>query len=85
MSTKSVYKKVHSISVHDNKILLVTEVIFKSRMDQQFVLYNKMLFTINTSISTSNNMDKFQKWHAEWNKICIKAHSIYIKLKKRPN
>lgn len=61
MSTKSVYKKVHSISVHDNKILLVTEVIFKSRMDQQFVLYNKMLFTINTSISTSNNMDKFQK------------------------
>lgn len=48
MSIKSIYKKVHSISIHDSKILLVTEVIIKSRMDEQFVLYlyNKMLFTI---------------------------------------
>ena len=48
MSTTSAYKKVHSISIHDNKILLVIELIIKSRVDEQFVLYlyNKMLFTI---------------------------------------
>ena len=35
-------------SLFMTKIVLVTEVIIKSRMDEQFVLYlyNKMLFTI---------------------------------------
>lgn len=51
MSAKDVYKNVHIIFIHDNKILLATEVIINSRMEEQFVvyLYNKILLTIKNS------------------------------------
>ena len=68
MSANNVYKNVHNIFIHDNKILLATEVIINRRMEEQFVvyLYNKILLTIkNLSIDTLNNMDKLQKCYAE--------------------
>lgn len=42
------YTRKFIASLFMTKIVLVTEVIIKSRMDEQFVLYlyNKMLFTI---------------------------------------